>query len=153
MLLTIRSSALEADEIFEILQFDERDHFFVAGLSFWPPKSALAAEFLKAGTQSVAFGVAKPDLVEITRGQDDTITWKVIDAKASQAMKVLHTVNFYILILILQQFPRLVISYRSTSIRHVCLYYYQIHSAHQVKQPFGCHRLVASFYSLPLWNT
>ena|SRR5882762_800920 len=90
LLLTVHSRALEADEIFEILQFEERDHFFVAGLSFWPPKDALAAEFLKAETQSVAFGLAKPDLVEFTRGQDGSITWKVIDAKASPAMKVLY---------------------------------------------------------------
>lgn len=88
LLLTVLSSSLEPDEIHEIIQFDERDHFFVAGLSFWPPKEALAAEFAKAGTQPVHFGLAKPDLVEITRDQDGFITWKVIDAKASQAVKV-----------------------------------------------------------------
>lgn len=96
VLLTIRSSPLEADEIFEILQFDERDHFFIAGLSFRPPKN-LAAEFLKAGAQPVTFGVAKPDLVEITRGEDGTITWKVIDAKASEAMKVFYLETFCVL--------------------------------------------------------
>jgi hypothetical protein len=97
LLLTVRSSALEADEIVEILQFDERDHFFVAGLSFWPPRGALATEFLKAGAQPVAFGLAKPDLVEITRDRDGTITWKVIDAKASQAIKVFYLSISYIL--------------------------------------------------------
>jgi hypothetical protein len=96
VLLTIRSSPLEADEIFEILQFDERDHFFIAGLSFRPPKN-FAAEFLKAGAQPVAFGIAKPDLVEITRGEDGTITWKVIDAKASEAMKVFYLETFCVL--------------------------------------------------------
>ena len=89
LLLTVHSSALDAGELFEILQFDERDHFFVAGLSFWPPKDALAAEYSKAGTQAVTFGLAKPDLVEITR-KDGTITWQVIDAKASQAMKACY---------------------------------------------------------------
>jgi len=97
LLLTVHSSALEADDIYEIIQFDERDYFFVAGLSFWPPKDALAAEFLKAGTDPVAFGLAKPDLVEIRRGQDGTITWTVIDAKASQAMKVVISSNLRVL--------------------------------------------------------
>lgn len=88
LLLTVLSRPLEADEIREIIQFDERDHFFIAGLSFWPPKEALAAEFVKAGTQPVHFGLAKPDLIEITRDQDGFITWKVVDAKASQMVKV-----------------------------------------------------------------
>jgi hypothetical protein len=88
LLLTVRASALEGDEIFEILQFEDRDHFFVTGLSFWPPKDALTAEFLKAETQPVDFGLAKPDLVEIKRALDGTITWTVIDAKASLTIKV-----------------------------------------------------------------
>lgn len=89
LLLRVFSSALEASEIKDIIQFDERDHFFVAGLSFWPPKEALDAEFAKASTTPVHFGLAKPDLVEIVRDDDGNITWKVIDAKASQEMKVL----------------------------------------------------------------
>lgn len=71
------------------IQYDERDRFFVAGSTFWPPKDALAAEYSKLGTPPVNFGLAKPDLVEIIRGEDGSITWKVIDAKASQEMKVL----------------------------------------------------------------
>lgn len=88
LLLTVLSTSLEASEIEEIIQFDEREHFFVAGLSFWPPKEALAAEYSKAGTIPVEFGLAKPDLVEITRQQNGSIIWKVIDAKASQEIKV-----------------------------------------------------------------
>ena len=97
LLLTVHSGALGADDIFEIIQFDDRDHFFVAGLTFRPPKDALAAEFLKAGTDPVAFGLAKPDLVEIRRSQDGTIIWTIIDAKASQSMKVVISLDLRVL--------------------------------------------------------
>ena len=88
LLLRVFSSALEASEIEDIIQFDERDHFFVAGLSFWPPNEVLAAEFARTSASPFKFGLAKPDLLEITRDDSGNVTWKVVDAKASQEMKV-----------------------------------------------------------------
>ena len=88
LLSNVIAGTLEGHEIFEIMQWDERDHFFVTGLSFWPPQDKLDAEFAKAGMKPVRFGLAKPDLLEVTRGADGIITWKVIDAKASQSLKV-----------------------------------------------------------------
>lgn len=89
LLLKVLSAPLDPSEILEIIQLDDRDHFFIAGLSFWPPKEALTARFVAAGTQPVYFGLAKPDLIEIERGRNGSITWKVIDAKASTHMKVM----------------------------------------------------------------
>lgn len=89
LLLRVGSGPLDGGEILEVIQFDERDHFFVTGLSFWPPKKALATKFSAAGTQPIYFGLAKPDLIEVTRNNDGSITWKVIDAKASTHMKVI----------------------------------------------------------------
>ena len=94
LLLRVFSSALEASEIEDIIQFDGRDHFFVAGLSFLPPNAALATEFARTSTTPVQFGLAKPDLVEIVRDDDRNVTWKVIDAKASQEMKVREVDSF-----------------------------------------------------------
>lgn len=92
LLSNVFAGSLEGHEILEILQWDERDHFFLAGLSFWPPQDALNAEFAKAGMLPVRFGMAKPDLLEVRRSEDGIITWKVIDAKASQSLKVSKTI-------------------------------------------------------------
>jgi len=87
MLLTVISRPLDGDDLRELIELDDRDHFFIAGLSFWPPKDKLNAEFARAGTSPVEFGLFKPDLLEICK-EEGTVTWKVIDAKASKDVKV-----------------------------------------------------------------
>jgi hypothetical protein len=89
LLLTVRSSVLDADDFKAIIEFDDRDHFYVTGLSFWPPQAAFDQEFLRAGALPVSFGLFKPDLIEITRMPAGTVTWRVIDAKASKGVKVI----------------------------------------------------------------
>ena len=88
LLLTVPSVPLQANQLRENIQADDRAHFFIAGLTFWPPKEALKAHFLENGTECVNFGLAKLDLLEIICGDDGCITWKVIDAKASNVVKV-----------------------------------------------------------------
>ncbi|KAJ7503041.1 hypothetical protein B0H11DRAFT_1906826 [Mycena galericulata] len=85
LLLTIPPSPVDGTVLSANLEADERDHFFVAGLAFWPP-TELKQRFLDAGTVPVNFGLAKPDLLEITRTPQG-ITWKIVDAKASKAVK------------------------------------------------------------------
>lgn len=88
-LLQVPSTPLQAEYLRENIEFDDRDHFFIAGLTFWPPQDAFASEFAKEGNDPVTFSLAKPDLLEITRSKDGNgVTWKVIDAKASKAVKV-----------------------------------------------------------------
>jgi hypothetical protein len=60
---------------------DGRDHFFVASISFWPPQARLAERFAAQSTQPLAFGLAKPDLLEI-QWTEGRIVWRVIDPKA-----------------------------------------------------------------------
>lgn len=86
LLLTIPPVPVDSDVLLANLEADDRDHFFVAGLVFWPPQE-LKQRFLDAGTDPVNFGLAKPDLLEVTRTPHG-MTWKVIDAKASKAVKV-----------------------------------------------------------------
>lgn len=86
LLLTIPSKPITGTQFIENLINDDRDYFFVAGLSFWPPEE-LKLRFLEAGTEPVQFGIAKPDLLEVKRTSDG-FTWKVIDAKASNSVKV-----------------------------------------------------------------
>jgi hypothetical protein len=87
LLLTVPSHPITADVLREHIDADDRSHFYIAGLSFWPPRDALASEFSRAGTTPVEFGLFKPDLLEITRF-DGYVGWKVIDAKASKGVKV-----------------------------------------------------------------
>ena len=88
LLLTVASSTLDVIDLKAILDFDDRTHFYVAGLSFWAPMDALRDQYIHTGTQPVNFGVFKPDLVEIKRSEDGTMTWRIIDAKASKHIKV-----------------------------------------------------------------
>ena len=85
--LTVPSIPLQANKLREDIQADGRMHFFIAGLTFWPPKEALKAHFLENGTECVNFGLAKLDLLEIILGDDGCITWKV-EVKASNVVKV-----------------------------------------------------------------
>ena len=88
LLLTVHSTSYNADDLRATIEFDDRDHFYIAGLSFWPPKDALDERFALAGKNPVTFGLFKPDLLEIQRTTDGSVIWRVIDAKASNAVKV-----------------------------------------------------------------
>lgn len=87
LLLKVPGLPLQADVLLENILADERDHFFITGITFNPPKHQLQELFFRAGTEQVNFGVGKPDLLEIVRDERG-ITWTVIDAKASKAVKV-----------------------------------------------------------------
>ncbi|EJD07958.1 uncharacterized protein FOMMEDRAFT_73019 [Fomitiporia mediterranea MF3/22] len=95
LLLRVLGGSLTGEEIQEVVEIDERDHFFVAGLSFVPPASAFEKKFRAKGRNPVQFGVAKPDLVEIKKEKDGTILWQVVDAKSSAEVKTSHHVQIY----------------------------------------------------------
>jgi len=80
---------MEEDVLLENILADDREHFFIAGLYFWPPHNCLAERFEAVGNRPDNFGLAKPDLVEVVR-RENKIVWKVIDAKASKVVKVCH---------------------------------------------------------------
>ncbi|KAG6850866.1 hypothetical protein H0H93_007484 [Arthromyces matolae] len=94
LLLTVPSALLDPAVLYENIQADSRDHFFIAGLSFSPPNDQFEARFREAGKMPVRFGIAKPDLLEIFR-EKDVIKWKVIDAKVSSRVKTSHHVQLY----------------------------------------------------------
>ena len=87
LLLRVYGGFLDGDGIREVISVDERDHFFVAGLSFVPPADTFERKFRERGHKPVRFGVAKPDLVEIKRVGNDVL-WQVVDAKSSGNVKV-----------------------------------------------------------------
>lgn len=87
LLLKVPAVPLQADSLLENILADERTHFFITGLCFWPPQVQLTDRFVQAGSEPLKFGLAKPDLVEIKR-TNDGIQWRVIDAKASKGVKV-----------------------------------------------------------------
>lgn len=88
LLLKVPSIPLEANSLLENIQADDRNHFFITGLSFWPPKAELTEMFTRAETEPFNFSLARPDLLEIKRTEDGVITWRVLDAKASKHVKV-----------------------------------------------------------------
>ncbi|KAI5119162.1 hypothetical protein M0805_008645 [Coniferiporia weirii] len=94
LLLEVLGGNLEGHEIQEVIEIDERDHFFVSGLSFAPPTDAFATKFRINNRQPVRFGLAKPDLVEI-RKERGVIRWQVVDAKSSAEVKTSHHVQIY----------------------------------------------------------
>ncbi len=67
LLLQVPAMPLAASILLENILADDRTHFFITGLSFWPPQSKLNDRFVQAGTEPLKFGLAKPDLVEIRR--------------------------------------------------------------------------------------
>jgi len=87
LLLTVPSLTLQGEDLVENILADDRDHFFISGLSLFPPQRDLDRLYTDAGKDPVKFGVAKPDLLEIKRSED-RFAWKVIDAKASKSAKV-----------------------------------------------------------------
>lgn len=87
LLLRVPPIPMEADVLMENILADDRDHFFIAGLRFWPPQDAFTKRYEALGFQPVKFGLGKPDLVEVVR-KNGKVVWKVIDAKASKTVKV-----------------------------------------------------------------
>ncbi len=87
LLLKIPQIPVEGDTLLENIFADDRNHFFITGLTFWPPETQLAEKFKESLSPPLHFGLAKPDLLEIRR-TNDGIQWRVIDAKASQHVKV-----------------------------------------------------------------
>lgn len=101
LLLRVPSFPTEASDLMENILLDDRDHFFIAGLQFWPPQDALNKRYEALGLPSVKFGLAKPDLIEIVR-KDGKAIWKVVDAKASKAIKVRRKRWPYILLMLIR---------------------------------------------------
>ncbi|KAJ7476303.1 hypothetical protein B0H11DRAFT_1727332 [Mycena galericulata] len=93
LLLTVPSVPLDGNVLRANIEADDREHFFVAGIEFWPPQEFIQ-RFLDRGVEPVHFGVAKPDLLEITRTPLG-VTWTVIDVKASKTVKAPHHVQIY----------------------------------------------------------
>ncbi|THV06207.1 hypothetical protein K435DRAFT_645616 [Dendrothele bispora CBS 962.96] len=94
LLLTVPSVALRGEDLVENILNDDRDRFFISGISFAPPQDDLDRLYIEAGREPVKFGVAKPDLLEIRRVENGFV-WKVIDAKASKSAKTSHQVQIY----------------------------------------------------------
>ncbi|KAF9446524.1 hypothetical protein P691DRAFT_673387 [Macrolepiota fuliginosa MF-IS2] len=94
LLLRVPPTPMEGDILMENILADDRNHFFIAGLRFLPPRDQLAKRFQSFGNQPVNFGLGKPDLVEVVR-QGDKVVWKVIDAKASKSVKTAHHAQIY----------------------------------------------------------
>ncbi|KIM22774.1 hypothetical protein M408DRAFT_279472 [Serendipita vermifera MAFF 305830] len=70
---------------------------YIVNLTFKSPAFEHELGLVKGSRLPVAFGVAKPDLVKITRVSKDVIEWEVIDAKASSILKSSHNaqIGFY----------------------------------------------------------
>ncbi|KAG2016116.1 hypothetical protein CC2G_009317 [Coprinopsis cinerea AmutBmut pab1-1] len=101
LLLKVPSTPVEAGILMENILADDRDHFFITGLTFKAPADQLVRRFAQHGHDPVNFGLAKPDLIEVRRTATGA-RWKVIDAKASQAIKTSHHVQIYFYSLCLQ---------------------------------------------------
>ena len=87
LLLKVPPIPFSAESLLENIFADERNHFFIAGLAFLPPRQELEKRFADAHVTPVNFGLAKPDLLEVTK-EADRIQWRVVDIKASQHVKV-----------------------------------------------------------------
>ncbi|KAF9268559.1 hypothetical protein L218DRAFT_852695 [Marasmius fiardii PR-910] len=101
MLLTVPAFPITGEDLMENLLLDDREHMFVAGASFWPPQERFNARYRDSGQRPVTFGLAKPDLLEITR-VGNGVSWRVVDAKASASIKTSHHVQIYFYSLCLQ---------------------------------------------------
>jgi hypothetical protein len=52
LLLTNSGPPLSGSDIASIIDLDDRPHFFVAGISFWPPRERLAEEYAQHGVKA-----------------------------------------------------------------------------------------------------
>lgn len=93
LLLKVPPIPLEGNNLLENIFADDRNYFFIAGLTFWPPEAQLSEKFKESVNPPLHFGLAKLDLLEIRR-TDDGIQWRVIDAKASRHVKVRDFIFF-----------------------------------------------------------
>jgi hypothetical protein len=70
---------------------------YIANLAFKSP--SFERELVQQGfdRQTVAFGVAKPDLIKITHPTKEKVVWEIIDAKSSSGLKSSHNaqIGFY----------------------------------------------------------
>ncbi|KAF7321769.1 AAA-12 domain-containing protein [Mycena kentingensis (nom. inval.)] len=123
LLLTIPPRPIDSATLSANLEADERHRFFVSGLEFWPPKE-IEERFRAVGSEVVAFGLAKPDLLEITRSEGK-ILWRVVDAKASKTVKVIFSFSVEAGIL----------RYRVQTSHHVQIYFYQLCLSYLLPQP------------------
>ncbi|KAF9560961.1 hypothetical protein CPC08DRAFT_735698 [Agrocybe pediades] len=105
LLLKVPAIPLEASTLLENILADGRKHFYITGLTFWPPKHALEKKFRQMGSEPLTFGLAKPDLLEIIRIGDE-VQWRVIDAKASKHVKPSHHIQIYFYTLCLNHLLR-----------------------------------------------
>jgi len=70
---------------------------YIANLVFQSPSFKKELARFRSDPAGVTFGVAKPDLIKITRPSSEVITWEVIDAKSSSGLKSSHNaqIGFY----------------------------------------------------------
>ncbi|PPQ97003.1 hypothetical protein CVT26_006447 [Gymnopilus dilepis] len=106
LLLRVPITPLEAGSLLENIRADERNHFFIAGLTFLPPRQYLDERFNAEKRVPIAFGLAKLDLLEIVK-VDNRVEWRVIDAKASKSVQPSHHVQLYFYNLCLKYLLRL----------------------------------------------
>lgn len=92
LLLRVTGSVLEGQDIQEIIELEEREHFFISGLAFRPPNADFESSFQVNGQLPIRFSTVKPDLVEIRREESGFVRWQVIDAKSSSNVKVCQIV-------------------------------------------------------------
>lgn len=151
LLLHVHSSGpLEPSEIKDIISFDERPHFFIAGLYFKPPSDAFAGRFAGNGFTPVEFGIAKPDLLEVKRANGKT-QWQVIDAKASKEVKVRKTYAALCRINANLLSSRLHIMFKSTSTTCALNIHCQTHGLHRWETlPFGYPLRLCTVRVLPI---
>lgn len=126
LLLQVPAIPLAASILLENILADDRTHFFITGLSFWPPQSKLNERFVQAGTEPLTFGLAKPDLVEIKR-TNNIIQWRVIDAKASKNVKVCYRGLYLYVLSILT---------RTKTSHHIQIYFYTLCLSYLLDPPF-----------------
>lgn len=70
---------------------------YVVNLVFQSPSFKQELTSAKSNPTLVAFGLAKPDIVKIMRVDKNQISWEIIDAKSSSALKSSHNaqIGFY----------------------------------------------------------
>ncbi|KAJ8076718.1 hypothetical protein PM082_001141 [Marasmius tenuissimus] len=102
LLLKVDTVPKTAEDLKNHMDWDDRERFFIAGFTFWPPQEQLDFLFEKSRQSPVKFGLAKPDLLEITRLENGVKVWRVVDAKASSSVKTSHHVQIYFYTLCLQ---------------------------------------------------
>ncbi|PPQ71223.1 hypothetical protein CVT26_011001 [Gymnopilus dilepis] len=94
MLLRIPTRLVDGRTLLENILAEDRPHFFISGIAFRPPREKLQADFDRYKSPPLEFGVAKPDLLEVTK-TDEGLLWRIIDAKSSNFVKASHQIQVY----------------------------------------------------------